>query len=92
MSFIKKTGKAVADIIPGLNQLTFDKEVGTIFITSGTGVVGYRVAISLLEAGCKNVRVGIWKGDRLAETSGGDASMGKLVENELKSKGAEIIE
>ena len=28
-------------------------------VTSGTGVLGYRVAVSLLEAGHKDVRVGI---------------------------------
>ena len=64
MSFIKRGGKALADIIPGLGKFTFDEDLGTIFITSGSGVIGYRVALSLLEAGIKNVRVGIWFGDR----------------------------
>jgi len=49
MSFIKKSGKVLADVIPGLGRLTFDNDLGTVFITSGTGVIGYRVAMSLLE-------------------------------------------
>mmetsp|Transcript_281 Transcript_281/g.686 ORF Transcript_281/g.686 Transcript_281/m.686 type:complete len:142 (-) Transcript_281:1361-1786(-) len=57
MSFLKKTGKAMADVIPGLGKLTFDDDLGKIFVTSGTGVVGYRVAMSLLEQGQKDVRV-----------------------------------
>mmetsp|Transcript_282 Transcript_282/g.690 ORF Transcript_282/g.690 Transcript_282/m.690 type:complete len:94 (-) Transcript_282:1440-1721(-) len=57
MSFLKKTGKAMADVIPGLGKLTFDDDLGKIFVTSGTGVVGYRVAMSLLEQGQKEVRV-----------------------------------
>lgn len=60
MSFIKKSGKALADVLPGLGKLTFDDDIGAVFITSGTGVIGYRVALSLVEAGVKNVRVGIW--------------------------------
>lgn len=63
-SIFKSTGKALADVIPGLGKFTFDGEMGRVFITSGTGVIGYRVALGLLEAGHKNVRVGIWRGDR----------------------------
>ena len=47
----------MADVIPGLGKLTFDDSLGKIFVTSGTGVVGYRVAMSLLEQGQKDVRV-----------------------------------
>lgn len=88
MSFMKNTGKAFADVIPGLGKFTFDKRVGKIFVTSGTGVIGYRVAVSLLEAGHKDVRVGIWKGDR----QGMDRSFGQNVADVLEEKGAEVIE
>lgn len=57
-------------------------------ITSGTGVVGYRVAVSLLEAGHKDVRVGIWKGDR----DNMDNNFGQLCADELEKLGAEVIE
>ena len=30
MSFLKKTGKAFADIIPGLGHFTFDPTVGKV--------------------------------------------------------------
>ena len=58
-------------------------------MTSGTGVLGYRVAISLLEAGHTNVRVGIWGFDsgRLAENS-----FGKQCADELLARGAEVID
>lgn len=85
---MKKTGKALADVIPGLGKFTFDANAGKIFVTSGTGVIGYRVAVSLLEAGHRDVRVGIWKGDR----QGMDAKFGKDVADVLTSKGAEVIE
>ena len=64
MSFLKAGGKALADVVPGLGHFTFDPSIGTVFVTSGTGVIGYRVALSLLEFGHKSVRVGIWKGER----------------------------
>ena len=73
MSIVKHTGtttplKTIGDIIPGLGKLIIDDNtntnIGTIFIPSGTGVIGYRVALSLLHAGITNVRVGIWFGDR----------------------------
>jgi len=60
----------------------------TTSVTSGTGVLGYRVAISLLEAGHKDVRVGIWKGDRDDNPS----SFGQQCADVLESKGAEVIE
>lgn len=44
--------------------LSVDDDAGQIFVTSGTGVVGFRVAMGLLDAGYKHVRVGIWKGSR----------------------------
>jgi NAD(P)H dehydrogenase (quinone) len=89
MSLLKKTGKALADVIPGLGKFTFDPSLGSIFVTSGTGVIGYRVALSLLEAGHKSVRVGIWKGDRLI---GGDQSLGQKVADLLEAKGAKVVD
>jgi hypothetical protein len=56
-------------------------------VTSGTGVIGYRVAISLLEAGHKDVRVGIWRGDRQSPDRGFVE-----VERALIRKGAECVE
>ena len=85
---MKKTGKALADVIPGLGKFTYDSSVGTVFITSGSGVVGYRVAVSLLEAGHKDVRVGIWKGDR----QGMDKSFGQQCADALAAKGAEVVD
>ncbi|KAG7336573.1 NmrA family protein [Nitzschia inconspicua] len=94
MSFLKNTGKALGDIIPGLGLLTFDDNLGKIFVTSGTGVVGYRVAMSLLEQGQKDVRVGVYKGER--EVGNGSAAAGNndFVDNickVLEAKGAEIV-
>ena len=48
-------------------------------VTSGTGVVGYRVAVSLLEAGHKDVRVGIWKGDRQGSSVTDDVAKVRVV-------------
>jgi uncharacterized protein YbjT (DUF2867 family) len=88
MSFLKKAGQKMADVVPGLGHFTFDADLGTIFITSGTGVIGYRVAMSLLEAGHKSVRVGIWKGDREI----GDKSLSAKVSEELRAKGADVVD
>ena len=121
MSLIKKTGKSLADVIPGLGRLTFDSDIGKVFITSGTGVIGYRVAASkcghqactdcrteksdivseivfllffagLLEAGHKDVRVGIWKGDRQLGPGAGDKSFAQNITEILEAKGAEVID
>ena len=90
---MKATSKALADVIPGLGKFTFDDKVGTVFITSGSGVVGYRVAISLLEAGHKDVRVGIWKGDRQeGMNTPQDSSFGQKCADALAAKGAEVID
>lgn len=85
---MKKTAKGLSDVIPGLGKFTFDNTVGKIFITSGTGVIGYRVAVSLLEAGYKDVRVGIWQGDQQGMKPG----FGPKIADLLKEKGAEIVE
>jgi uncharacterized protein YbjT (DUF2867 family) len=87
MTFIKGAGKALADVVPGLGNIVFDPSLGTVFVTSGTGLVGYRVALSLLEAGHKSVRVGIWYGDRQI---GDDDSLAEKVANVLREKGAEV--
>jgi uncharacterized protein YbjT (DUF2867 family) len=92
MSFIKKSGKALADVIPGLARFTFDPEIGTVFITSGTGVIGYRVAMSLLEAGHKSVRVGIWKGDREQGPGADDETFAGNITYLLRSKGATVVD
>jgi uncharacterized protein YbjT (DUF2867 family) len=89
MSFMKSTGKAIADVIPGLGKFTFDNAPGKIFITSGTGVIGYRVAMSLLEAGHKDVRVGIWFGDRQGQD---DSDFANRIADKIKSKGGEVID
>jgi len=85
---MKATGKALADVIPGLGAFVYDSTVGTVFITSGSGVVGYRVATSLLEAGHKDVRVGVWKGDR----DNADSTFGQQCADALAAKGAEVID
>jgi len=51
-------------------------------------VIGYRVALSLLEAGHKDVRVGIFEGDRQGMSDG----FGKSIAEILEQKGAEVIE
>ena len=92
MSFLKITGKAVADIIPGIGRLGFDGSLGKIFVTSGTGVIGYRVAMSLLAAGHRDVRVGVWKGERDAgEGAKNDAFVDNIVDV-LEEKGAEVVD
>jgi uncharacterized protein YbjT (DUF2867 family) len=94
-SFLKSTGKAFADVIPGLGKFTFDGDMGKIFITSGTGVIGYRVALGLLEAGHKNVRVGIWRGDRQVGpgvTAPGEKSFADNIATILEEKGAEVVD
>mmetsp|Transcript_15351 Transcript_15351/g.25593 ORF Transcript_15351/g.25593 Transcript_15351/m.25593 type:complete len:349 (+) Transcript_15351:80-1126(+) len=68
--------------------LTVDDDAGQIFVTSGTGVVGFRVAMGLLDAGYKHVRVGIWKGKRQI---GVDNSIGQKVLDVLEEKGATVI-
>jgi len=92
MSLLRATGKAIADIIPGMGRLGFDGSLGKIFVTSGTGVVGYRVALSLLKAGHQDVRVGVWMGERDA---GEGANNEEFVDNIvaiLEEKGAEVVE
>jgi NAD(P)H dehydrogenase (quinone) len=49
----------------GIHNL--DPESGKIFVTGGTGVIGYRVAARLLNAGYPSVRVGTQYPDSLAD-------------------------
>jgi uncharacterized protein YbjT (DUF2867 family) len=88
MPCFKEAGKKLADVIPGLSAFTFDPSLGTVFITSGTGLIGYRVALSLLEAGHTSVRVGVWYGDRQI---GDDKSLAENVAEVLTEKGAEVV-
>jgi len=84
-------GKAIADVIPGVGKFTFDAHLGTTFITSGTGVTGYRVAMGLLERGQK-VRVGIWKGERELGPGSKDKNFADNIADLLESKGAEVVD
>jgi hypothetical protein len=68
--------------------LTTDDDMGTTFIMSGTSVIGHRVASGMLEAGYKDIRVGIWKGERQL---GVDRGIGETVLQELEKKGATVI-
>lgn len=90
------TGKALADVVPGLGKFTFDGSLGKIFVTSGTGVVGYRVACRLLEAGHQDVRVGIWKGLATTDHDENEENVQEAFANQiaavLEAKGAEIVE
>ena len=79
----------MADVIPGLGKLTFDDDLGKIFVTSGTGVVGYRVAMSLLEQGQKDVRVSTGSKNvcSFARTNCGRQNDGKSVSSNYISTG-----
>eukprot|EP00525_Craspedostauros_australis_P004584 CAMPEP_0198120494 /NCGR_PEP_ID=MMETSP1442-20131203/29223_1 /TAXON_ID= /ORGANISM="Craspedostauros australis, Strain CCMP3328" /LENGTH=346 /DNA_ID=CAMNT_0043779149 /DNA_START=52 /DNA_END=1092 /DNA_ORIENTATION=+ len=80
--------KNLADVIPGLGKFTFDPSVGTVLVTNGSGLIGYRVAVRLLEAGHKDVRVGIWKGGRQGLESG---YVEKIIEK-LTALGASFVD
>lgn len=61
----------------------------TTSVTSGTGVLGYRVAMSLLEAGHTDVRVGMWgytSGRMMGHT------FAQQCADELLARGAEIVD
>ena len=59
-------------------------------------MIGYRVAMSLLEAGHKDVRVGVWKGsfavDQAAGSQGMEEGSGQKMAEILKEKGADIVD
>jgi len=94
MSLLKSTGKAMASIIPGMGMLGigFEASLGKIFVTSGTGVIGYRVAMSLLKAGHKDVRVGVWMGERDAGDGKGDHEFVDNIVKKLQENGAEVVD
>jgi uncharacterized protein YbjT (DUF2867 family) len=92
MSLLRATGKAIADIIPGMGRLGFDESLGKVFVTSGTGVVGYRVAMSLLKAGYKDVRVGVWMGERDAGEGAKSEFFVDNIVTVLQHHGAEVVD
>jgi hypothetical protein len=80
-----------SDVIPGLRFMP-ENHSGKIFITSGTGVIGYRVAMSLLEAGHKAVSVGVWKGERKLGPGAENDCFASNIANILAAKGAEVVD
>jgi hypothetical protein len=95
MSFLRHKGskERLGDILPSLDSVSLHykpkEELGRVLITSGNGVVGYRVAMSLLEAGYSKVRVGIYSGKEEAWKNEKCAT--KCAEA-LQAKGAEVVE
>lgn len=87
MSFMRQASNGnLGSVLPALKDIDVDN-IGKVFITSGSSVIGYRVAVSLLEAGLTDVRVGIRKkSDRV------DESYGEQCFEVLKSKGAEVTD
>lgn len=57
---LRQAGEAL-----GLRNL--DPESGKIFLTGGSGVIGHRVALRLLQAGYPEVRIGSFRPDSLEE-------------------------
>jgi uncharacterized protein YbjT (DUF2867 family) len=80
--------KNLADVIPGLGKFVYDSSLGTVLVTSGTGLIGYRVAVRLMEAGHTDVRVGVWQGDRQGAT---DDYVSKICQK-LQGMGAQIVD
>ncbi|KAI2513850.1 NmrA-like family [Fragilaria crotonensis] len=74
---VSSLGLVLADVGEKLGIPNLDPTSGTIFITGGTGVVGYRVATRLLRAGYPTVRLGVHHPD---------------VAEELGKEGAEIAD
>jgi uncharacterized protein YbjT (DUF2867 family) len=62
--------KVVEDIGRGVFhrlEFEFDRSAGTIFVTGGHGIISYRVASRLLNAGFPTVRVGALHADELSD-------------------------
>jgi len=55
---IEKTKRTLIEVGEALGIRNLDPDPGVIFVTGGSGVVGHRVASSLLTAGYSSVRVG----------------------------------
>jgi NAD(P)H dehydrogenase (quinone) len=58
-SAVSEIGFTLAKVGEALGLSNLDPTSGTIFITGGTGVLGYRVASRLLRAGYTTVRLGL---------------------------------
>jgi NAD(P)H dehydrogenase (quinone) len=74
---VSNLGLVLAEVGEKLGIPNLDPTSGTIFITGGTGVVGYRVATRLLRAGYPTVRLGVHHPD---------------IAEELGKEGAEIAD
>lgn len=57
-TILRKSVRTFAQIGEALGIHNLDPESGKIFITDGTGVIGHRVALKLLNAGYPSVRLG----------------------------------
>lgn len=91
---INATGSSntLGDILPTLQSLSVADQAtamaGRVLVTSGSGVIAYRVAMSLLEAGHPMVRVGIYSG----KEDRGDEGCGPQCAEALRAKGAEVVD
>ena len=61
--------KTLALVGEALGIRNLDPESGKIFVTGGTGVIGHRVAVRLLNAGYPHVRLGVSKIDSLEDVN-----------------------
>jgi hypothetical protein len=66
-TIIHKTSRTLIQVGEALGIHNLDPEAGKIFVTSGTGVIGHRVATKLLNAGYPNVRLGTSNPDHLEQ-------------------------
>jgi NAD(P)H dehydrogenase (quinone) len=64
---LRVTKKSLAQVGEALGIRNLDPESGLIFVTGGTGVIGHRVALRLLQAGYPSVRLGATPVDKLAD-------------------------
>jgi NAD(P)H dehydrogenase (quinone) len=65
--FIRTSARTLTEIGEVLGIRNLDPESGLIFITGGTGVVGHRVALKLLNAGYPQVRLGVMNTDTVED-------------------------
>lgn len=66
---IRRTSKTLIQIGEALGIPNLDADPGLIFVTGGTGVIGHRVALKLLDAGYEHIRLGTAHADKLADMS-----------------------
>ena len=64
---LKLSKKALTQVGEALGIRNLDPDSGLIFVTGGTGVIGHRVALRLLQAGYPHVRLGVSPPDKLAD-------------------------